>query len=90
MCDNNFKVCKKCNKTKHVSEFGVDNSQEDKSRTWCKECVNKAQRLRLSGSLKLPNHSNAELSGFTPRQLIDELKARGYTGELLYTQKIKL
>ena len=35
-------------------------------------------------------HSNEALAKFTPRQLIDELKARGYTGELKYTYTIKL
>lgn len=34
--------------------------------------------------------SNEALANFTPRQLIDELKARGYTGELKYTYTIKL
>lgn len=37
-----------------------------------------------------PVYSNPELAKFTPRQLMDELKARGYSGELQYTQKIKL
>lgn len=34
--------------------------------------------------------TNPELAKFTPRHLMDELKARGYTGELQYTQKITL
>ena len=33
---------------------------------------------------------NPALAEFTPRQLIDELRKRGYTGELKYTQTIKL
>lgn len=37
-----------------------------------------------------PVYSNPELAKFTPRQLIEELKARGYSGELHITQKIKL
>lgn len=37
-----------------------------------------------------PVYSNPELAKFTPRQLMDELKARGYSGELHITQKIKL
>jgi hypothetical protein len=32
-------------------------------------------------------YSNPELARFSPRELIAELKARGYTGELKYTQK---
>lgn len=31
-------------------------------------------------------HSNPELAKFQPRELIAELKARGYSGELRYTQ----
>ena len=31
-----------------------------------------------------------ELAKFSPRELIAELKARGYTGELKYTQTISL
>lgn len=37
-----------------------------------------------------PVYSNPELAKFTPRQLMEELKARGYSGELHITQKIKL
>ena len=35
-------------------------------------------------------YSNPELAKFSPRELIAELKARGYTGELKYTQTISL
>lgn len=31
-----------------------------------------------------------KLAGFTPRELIAELRARGYNGELTYVQKIKV
>lgn len=33
---------------------------------------------------------NPDLAKFTPRQLIEELRGRGYTGELKYTQTIKI
>lgn len=35
-------------------------------------------------------NGNPKLKDFTPRQLMDELISRGYRGELIYTQKIKL
>ena len=34
--------------------------------------------------------SNPDLARFTPRQLMEELRARGYTGELKYVQTIKI
>lgn len=33
---------------------------------------------------------NPDLAKFTPRQLIEELRGRGYTGELKYVQVIKI
>ena len=44
---------------------------------------------RGGGNLK-KIYSNPELAKFSPRELIAELKARGYTGELKYTQTISL
>lgn len=41
-------------------------------------------------SLELAKQGKPDLAQFTPRQLIEELKNRGYTGELQYVQKIKL
>lgn len=46
------------------------------------------RKLR-GGNLK-KIYSNLELAKFSPRELIAELKARGYTGELKYTQTISL
>ena len=47
------------------------------------------RKLRGGGNLK-KIYSNPELARFSPRELIAELKARGYTGELKYTQTISL
>jgi hypothetical protein len=49
----------------------------------------KTVRKLRGGNLK-KIYSNSELARFSPRELITELKARGYTGELKYTQTISL
>ena len=74
--------------------FGKIASTEDGLQTYCKECGNVYARNRKKtpgggGNLK-KIYSNPELAKFSPRELIAELKARGYTGELKYTQTISL
>ena len=49
----------------------------------------KTVRKPRGGGLK-KIYSNPELARFSPRELIAELKARGYTGELKFTQTISL
>ena len=49
----------------------------------------KTVRKLRGGNLK-KIYSNSELARFSPRELIAELKARGYTGELKFTQTISL
>lgn len=79
----------KCGRELPASEFYVKNSAADGLQTWCKECQKIASHNRFTSK----THSkccNPELGRFTPRQLIEELRHRGYTGELQYVQKIKL
>ena len=46
------------------------------------------RKLRGGGIKK--KYFNPVLAKFSPRELIAELKARGYTGELKFTQTISL
>ena len=89
----NLKKCSKCGRELPVSEFWRNASTEDGLQTYCKECGNIYAKNRKKtpegGNLK-KIYSNSELARFTPRELITELKARGYTGELKYTQTISL
>lgn len=88
----NFKKCSKCGRELPVSEFWKNASTEDGLQTYCKECGNvyaKNRKKTLGGGLK-KIYSNPELVRFSPRELIAELKARGYTGELKFTQTISL
>jgi hypothetical protein len=46
-------------------------------------------KFRIGGG-KINAHSNPALATFTPRELIEELKARGYKGHLEFTKTITL
>ena len=79
------------------SAFNKMKKAKDGLQPYCKEC--QIETNRMSAKLKMQRlkapqlgggKANPELAAFTPRQLIEELKARGYTGELKYTQTIKL
>lgn len=78
------KKCSKCGRELPASEFYVKNSAADGLQPWCKECQKGRVRTNYTN-----NHCNPDLAQFTPRQLIEELRHRGYTGEIQYVQKIK-
>lgn len=87
-----LKKCSKCGLELPVSEFRKNASTED----GCRHIVKSAVMFMLETVRKLRGgdlkkiYSNPELAKFSPRELIAELKARGYTGELKYTQTISL
>lgn len=90
-----MKVCKKCGRELADSCFNKKNDSKDGLQTYCRECQSDLGHERYSAKKTSNNtanspKSNEALANFTPRQLIDELKARGYTGELKYTYTIKL
>lgn len=90
-----MKICKKCGRELDESSFPRNKKLKDGLSSICRDCSNAAQREwyhnhKGGGKSMILVYSNPELAKFTPRQLIDELRARGYTGELKYTQTIKL
>ena len=93
-----MKRCKRCGRELDESEFYKHKMTKDGLQPYCKECQHELNRMRIKPKLpqqKVPQIGgggkvNPELAAFTPRQLMEELKARGYTGELKYTQTIKL
>lgn len=92
-----MKVCKKCGRELDESQFYKCKLNKSGLYSYCKECVSKEMKRRYHervGKIGEGNfskvYSNPELAKFTPRQLMDELKSRGYTGELKYVQTIKL
>lgn len=94
--ENETKLCFKCKRTLPRYMFWKNTNASDGLYSYCKECCSKIKKkqreekkLRQGGNLK-KIYSDSKLAIFTPRQLIEELKSRGYSGELKYTQTIKL
>lgn len=87
------KICKKCGKELPVDKFYKNKSQKDGIGYYCKDCVNayKSSKKANAGGGKLTKlFTNPDLAKFKPRELIEELKARGYKGTLTYEQVITL
>ena len=86
-----MKKCSKCGKELPESEFYRKSKSADGLQPYCKTCSNliaKDRNRRLASSID--GELNPDLEGFTPRQLIYELKARGYKGKLTYIKEIIL
>lgn len=96
------KVCTRCGKELSLDSFSPVKKGSDKLRAMCKCCVQEYQRnyalKRKVVNKKTPTmgdnyrkvYNNPDLAVFTPKQLMDELRSRGYTGELKYVQVIKI
>lgn len=89
MEDIKTKVCTCCGEEKPVTEFYRLKAGDEGRQSQCKKCIGEKRKKRVNKTLGTPG-LNPELEKFTPRQLIEELKARGYKGELRYENIIKL
>lgn len=69
--------CKKCQNKKMV-EYARNKKEKEKAR--------KIEEERVEFEKKYKIYTNRELAKFTPRELMLELKARGYEGELLFRE----
>lgn len=83
------KVCSTCKRELPVSEFYKSNTKTDGLQNQCKECKKQDSRNRYVSKSSIGG-GNPMLKDFTPRQLIEELKSRGYKGKLYYTNEIVL
>lgn len=87
------KQCKKCGRTLPLNEYHrMENSIDGHSST-CKRCSNAYQKERRQArkqECEPDGGTYPELAAFIPRQLINELRGRGYRGTLTYQYEIKL
>lgn len=73
-------ICKDC-KNEYQREWQKKNKEKKKAQ--------KIENERIEFEKKYKIYTNRELAKFTPRELMLELKARGYVGELLYVEVIR-
>ena len=97
--EKNFKKCACCGQELPVSEFGKLGSSPDGLHKYCRDCANKKakeyyhrRRNKEQSNTPIEFHKpvvlNTELQRFQPRELIGELRRRGYRGELKFTQVV--
>lgn len=93
--ENGTKKCACCGKELPVEMFCKCAANADGLYSYCKACAREKARASYKGRVKskaqtIVHSINVELQRFTPRELIAELRSRGYVGELKYTQVIKV
>lgn len=93
------KRCPKCGISKTVDQFHKSSNSKDGLYCYCKECrkviqhkiyVKRKGKEEVKQNLNPINVLENPLSEFTPVQLINELRKRGYYGELSILQKVKV
>ena len=88
------KVCTKCGRELPVSAFNKCSASKDGYQSRCKDCHNQYQneqrRLKRDANKLDKVYTNPELAQFTPRQLMAELKARGFTWDYMLEPQRKI
>lgn len=91
-----MKKCKKCGRELPLEAFGNLSTSPDGKYDRCKECVNQQQKINRDQrkakeqgiSTETPMGGGIDaLKVFTPRQLLKELKSRGYIWENMYVKR---
>ena len=72
-------ICKEC-KSEYQRGWARKNKEKKKAQ--------KIENERIEFEKKYKIYTNKELAKFTPRELMLELKARGYEGELVFIEHI--
>lgn len=84
------KTCKCCGRELPIEQFSMRGLGRD---SMCKDCMsnrrknsNKTKKTVVELQQQVEESKKLRLSGFTPRELMEELKRRGYEGKLTYTR----
>lgn len=87
------KVCSKCKQELPISHFNGSRKSPDGLQYYCKECVKEANNIsaeKRKNALNRVDDSESELSQYTPRQLMEELKRRGFTWDYMLEPQRKI
>lgn len=93
------KICSKCGRELLIEHYNKNSKLKDGLQRHCKDCAREYARVsyenkkakkveneRIEFEKKYKIYTNKDLAKFNPRELMLELKARGYEGELLYKE----
>lgn len=94
------KVCKCCGKELPITEFGCGKAHgKEFVFSICKTCMSTKQseehkrrkeKQAISHESEIVQAKTMRLKDFTPRELMQELKRRGYEFEMTYTEVRKI
>lgn len=88
------KICKECGRLLPIEVFKLNPKvkSHDGRVCTCNECTNAKRKRTHDKKVEAEQEAKLrkELSEFQPRELIAELRRRGYRGELTFQQSIKL
>lgn len=97
---NERKKCYRCGMLLPVSEFNKSRMAKDGLQCMCRRCQSEVQRERYSkkvaeitstsGKGLVKVYAHAELAKFHPRELMEELKARGFRWEYMLEPQKKI
>lgn len=83
------KKCIECGRELPISEFRKNYLSADGHTSVCNGCMS-AKRKAKKSARTAEGGGNPALAEFKPRELIEELRNRGYKGTLEYTHQITL
>ena len=95
MEENVTKVCKKCGRELPISAFNKKAKSKDGLQDMCRECYKEYNRAnwrkkKEESHKMIPVYTNPELAKFHPRELMAELKARGFRWEYMLEPQRKI